>query len=390
MSDASGTMGRMLTTLAVAGYRSLVDVVVPLHPLTVITGANGTGKSNLYRALRLLAETGHGRAVSAIAREGGLDSVLWAGPETPQGAGAQGTVRTRPVSVRLGVASDELGYIIDLGLPQTDQRSLFSRDPEIKREQVFTGPFARPGTLIIDRQRGGVRVRGDDGWESSTQAMGPGQSVLLDLAEGSALWETVSLRHRIASWRFYDHFRTDAEAPARLPQIGTRTRWLSDDGHDLAAVWATTTEAGRGAPLDGAVDRAFPGSRVHVSAADGSFRVQMQQPGLLRPLDASELSDGTLRFLLLTAALLPADPPPLLVLNEPEASLHESLIAPLGALLAEAATQTQVIVVTHSASLRAALARAGGEVVELESEGFGTRVRDQLPLERPSWHWPSR
>lgn len=380
----------MLTTLAVSGYRSLVDVVVPLDPLTVITGANGTGKSNLYRALRLLAATGHGRAVAAVAREGGLDSVLWAGPETPQGEGAQGTRRSRPISVRLGIAADEVGYLIDLGLPQTDARSLFTRDPEIKREQLFSGPFARPGTLFVDRQRGGVRVRGDDGWESVDQPMGPGQSVLLDLVDGTARWETASLRSRIASWRFYDHFRTDASAPARRPQVGTRTRWLSDDGSDLAAVWATTTEAGRGAPLDEAVDRAFPGSRVQISVTDGSFRLQLRQPGLLRPLDAAELSDGTLRYLLWCAALLPADPPPLLVVNEPESSLHESLIDPLGSLLAHAASQTQVIVVTHSAPLRRALAEAGGSVVELESNGYGTRVRDQLPLERPSWHWPSR
>jgi predicted ATPase len=380
----------MLTTLAVAGYRSLVDVVLPLHPLTVITGANGTGKSNLYRALRLLAAAGHGRAVGAIAREGGLDSVLWAGPETPQGPGAQGTVRTRPVSVRLGVASDGLGYLLDLGLPQTDGRSLFTRDPEIKREQVFTGPFPRPGTLIVDRQRGGVRVQGDDGWVSVNQAMGPGQSVLIDLADGTAQWETLALRHQIASWRFYDHFRTDADAPARRPQVGTRTRWLSDDGADLAAVWATTSEAGRGRPLEDAVEGAFPGSRVGITAADGAFRLQVHQPGLLRPLDATELSDGTLRFLLLCGALLPADPPPLLVVNEPESSLHESLIEPLGALLATAAAQTQVVVVTHSPALLRALTAAGGETVELESSGYGTRVRGQLPLERPSWHWPSR
>ena len=45
---------RMLTTVAVSGYRSLRDVVVPLHGLDVVTGANGSGKSTLYRALRLL------------------------------------------------------------------------------------------------------------------------------------------------------------------------------------------------------------------------------------------------------------------------------------------------------------------------------------------------
>ncbi|MGM1016736.1 MAG: AAA family ATPase [Actinomycetota bacterium] len=380
----------MLTTLAVAGYRSLVDVVLPLRPLTIITGANGSGKSNLYRALRLLAATGHGRAVAEIAREGGLDRVLWAGPETPQGAGAEGTVRSRPISVRLGFASDEFGYLIDLGLPQTHTASPFARDPEIKREQVFTGPFARPGTLLVDRQRTGVRVRGDDGWLSLSQSLGAGQSALLDLADGTAQPEAVALRHRIASWRFYDHFRTDAQSPARSPQIGTRTRWLSDDGADLAAVWATTVDAGRGAALDAAVERAFPGSRVEIVAGEGGFRLTLHQPGLLRALDAAELSDGTLRYLLLCAALLPADPPPLLIVNEPESSLHESLLDPLGELLAKAAAETQVIVVTHAAPLRRALEHAGGEIVELESTGYGTRVRDQLPLERPSWHWPSR
>ncbi|MCY1185113.1 AAA ATPase domain protein [compost metagenome] len=47
----------MLTTLAVANYRSINQLVMPLQRLNVITGANGSGKSNLYKALRLLAET---------------------------------------------------------------------------------------------------------------------------------------------------------------------------------------------------------------------------------------------------------------------------------------------------------------------------------------------
>ncbi|WP_424936737.1 MULTISPECIES: AAA family ATPase [Bacteria] len=380
----------MLSTLAISGYRSLVDVVMPLGPLTVVTGANGAGKSNLYRALRLLAAAGRGGTVGAIAREGGLDSVLWAGPESPkEGVPAQGTRRTRPVSVRLGFAGDGLGYLLDLGLPQASQDSPFLRDPEIKREQVFTGPFARPATLLVDRNRAGVRVRGD-GWRSLDQPMGTGQSVLLDLADGGAQPELVSLRHDMERWRFYDHFRTDETAPARLPRVGTRTPWLSDDGADLAAVWATLRDAGAGVEPDAAVEHAFPGARVEIDVLDGVFLLRLRQPGLLRSLSAAELSDGTLRFLLLTAALLPAAPPPLIIVNEPEASLHESLLEPLGALLAAAAARTQVVVVTHAAPLRRSLERAGGEIVELVSQGAGTRILGQLPLERPAWHWPSR
>ncbi|MDR6865428.1 putative ATPase [Microbacterium resistens] len=380
----------MLTTLAISGYRSLVDLVMPLGPLTVITGANGSGKSNLYRALRLLAAAGRGTVVGAIAREGGLGSVLWAGPENPkEGVPAQGTRRTRPIAVRLGFAGDGLGYLMDLGLPQAGPDSPFTRDPEIKREQVFTGPVARPATLVVDRDRSGVRVR-EDHWRSLGQSLGPGQSVLLDLADGGAQPELVALRHGMDRWRFYDHFRTDEGAPARLPRIGTRTPWLSDDGADLAAVWATTRDAGAGPAADAVIDRAFPGSRVEIDDVDGVFVLRLRQPGLLRALSAAELSDGTLRFLLLTAALLPAVPPPLIVVNEPEASLHESLLDPLGELLRAAAAKTQVIVVTHAPRLRRALEDAGGEIVELFSRGAGTQIRDQLPLERPSWQWPSR
>ena len=71
----------MLTTIAIENYRSLRDLRLPLEQLNVITGANGTGNSSLYRALRLLADCGSGRIVSSLAREGGLESALWAGPE---------------------------------------------------------------------------------------------------------------------------------------------------------------------------------------------------------------------------------------------------------------------------------------------------------------------
>tara|TARA_R110002020_G_scaffold123772_8_gene280597 strand:- start:2273 stop:3061 length:789 start_codon:yes stop_codon:yes gene_type:complete len=206
----------MIQTVAVAGYRSLVDLVLPLGRLTVVTGANGTGKSSLYRALRLLAAGASGDAIGAIAEEGGLDSALWAGPETPGGAGAQGTVRRGPISLRLGVATDHLGYLVDYGIPQTDKLSVFARDAEIKREQIFAGAVARPATTLVDRTRAAVRVR-RDGWVDAEQRLAPFESILTDLGDGDAAPETLSVRRMLRAWRFYDHFRTDRDAPARHP-----------------------------------------------------------------------------------------------------------------------------------------------------------------------------
>jgi len=69
----------VLQTLAIENYRSLRLLVLPLTSLTVVTGGNGTGKSSLYRALGLLADGARNGMVAALAREGGLPSVLWAG-----------------------------------------------------------------------------------------------------------------------------------------------------------------------------------------------------------------------------------------------------------------------------------------------------------------------
>lgn len=377
----------MLTTVAVAGYRSLRDVVVPLNRLTVVTGPNGSGKSNLYRAMRLLSVAAAGGLVAAVAREGGLGSLLWAGPE--QG-GTQGTVRRKPVAVQLGFASEELGYLVDLGLPQLDRDvSVFGNDPEIKREQIFAGPVARPATLLIDRLRAVTRVR-DGGWVTLGQPLDPFQSVVTDLADGDTGAEVLALRRTLGGWRFYDSFRVDPDTATRRPQIGTRSYTLTHGGENLAAVWATTREADRGAALDTEVERAFPGARVGVEASDGRFGLVLHQPGILRPLGAAELSDGTLRYLLLCAALLPARPGPLIVLNEPEASLHPSLIDPLARLIVAASAHTQVVVVTHAESLASHLEHAGALIHRLRSELAGTVVGGQGLLDRPIWDWGSR
>src|SRR5262249_15233365 len=108
------------------------------------------------------------------------------------------------------------------------------------------------------------------------------------------------------------------------------------------------------------------------------------------PLDAAELSDGTLRYLLWIAALLTPRPPALMVLNEPETSLHPDLLAPLARLIARAAEKSQVIVVTHSAQLIAALLEHSRKSITLDKSFGETRIAASNDLDVRAWHWPSR
>lgn len=368
----------MITAVAVAGYRSLRSLVIPLTGFDVVTGANGTGKSNVARALRLLASAADGGMVPALASEGGLASALWAGKRS----------RGAPVALQLGFASDSLGYLVDLGLPQPGE-SLFTRDPELKRELIFAGPVARPSSVLVERTNSVVRVR-DDTWRTLDARIAPFESILSESPGAEAAPEILGVRRTVRSWRCYGAFRADRGAPARAPQVGTRTPVLDEEGRDLAAAMQTIVEVGDRERLDALVDAAFPGSRVRIRADDGIFSLEFTRTGLQRPLGAAELSDGTLRMLLLVAALLSPTPPGMLVLDEPESSLHPDLYPALAELVAAARERTQVVVVSHAAAFVEALERAGATRIGLLAREGATAIEGFGPIDGPPWDWRER
>jgi predicted ATPase len=384
----------MLQTLAVENYRSLRSIMVPLGRLNVIQGANGSGKSNLYKALRLLADTAAGGVVSSLAREGGLKSTFWAGPEKISQAmktgpvPVQGTQRKDAVRLKLGFSGKEFGYCITMGLPAPSD-SAFALDPEIKRECIWHGPVCKPERILVDRSGPAVRARTEKGWQSIADGLGLFESIFVQIADPNNAPEVLLLRETIRSWRFYDQLRTDVAAPSRIPQLGTRTPVLGHDGADLAAAIQTIFEVGDADAVSEAVDAAFPGVSINVEVEpDGRFALEFKQPGLLRPLTGAELSDGTLRFLLWLAALLTPRPPSMIVLNEPETSLHADLLPALSQLIIKAAETTQVWVVTHSAALIKALGESSeARIIELEKKLGQTQVKGQNLLDRPQWRW---
>ena len=385
----------MLHTFAVANYRSLRELKLKLEPLTLVTGANGSGKSNLYRALRLLQQAAAGRLAEALAAEGGIPSVQWAGPadtrsQRKRGLPIQGTRGKDVVRISFGFAADDVAYEIKLGLPAGGNpvaQSRFRLDPEVKSECIWQAPPQRRATTWLEREGPLVNLRNADGeWQRLGSPLAASRSVLSELSEPQRFPEVFALRERLRSWRFYDGFRTDVDSPLRQPRVSVQTGALAHDGHDLAAALQTIIEIGDADALHAAVDDAFPGSRIAILGDDARLEVGLNVDGLLRELRATELSDGTLRYLCLLAALQSPRPPELLVLNEPEQSLHPDLLRPLARQIVRAAGNAQVWVISHAPALIAAIEDKAGIVACTLTRDYGeTRIAGQGLLDEPLW-----
>src|ERR1700761_3025721 len=144
-----------LRAIYIKGYRSVRRIYLPIAPLSVFVGGNGVGKSNLYNALNLLRSAADGTIAHAIAQEGGVESVLWAGPRI-KGDGA--TLTLRGDFERQGL---RYSYEVEVGLPGAVEAA-FELEPIVKEERVMLMTGTRR-TVMMERKRGAVSLRDVDG-----------------------------------------------------------------------------------------------------------------------------------------------------------------------------------------------------------------------------------
>lgn len=369
-------MNLVVSEFRAQGYRSLKSIAYPMSGLDIFLGANGVGKTNLYRTLELLRSAAANTLAHDLANEGGLDSALWAGPRR----------RGEPARIRLAVGfADPTGrrpdatsllYEIEVGRPPP-LAAAFMNEAEVKAETVTFLGGSRP-VRLVHRDGPHVMARGEDGRPTTIDIdLLASETVLGRLEDPSRYPELDRLRRTLLQWRSYHGLRTDAASPVRRPCVAVATPTLASDGSDLAAVFATLAHIRQDtADLDAAIDHAFPGARLIIPPPDRMASFGMTFPEFPQRLfEGHELSDGTLRFLALVGALLSYRLPPFIALNEPESSLHPDLMEALAGLIVQAAERTRVWLVTHSERLAGAVAATGaGKVRTVIKLGGETRI----------------
>jgi predicted ATPase len=350
-------MALMLRDVRIAGYRSLRSIYFPVGRLSVFAGANGVGKTNLYRALELLQASAAGTLAQALAAEGGMESALWAGERRRHEAAR--------IILKAGFAVSPVGdndysYEVAAGVVPPAAAG-FKLEPQIKEETLIHHYHGRAHKLL---ERGGpsAMARNADGERSAVGSeLLASETALGAIGDAARYPDIWALRQTMLDWRFYHDLRTDRAAPLRQPCLAVTSPTLSSDGGNLAAVFATLAYIREDTvDLDRTIDDAFPGATLEVPPPGRFASFGMRFPDQPKRLfEAAELSDGTLRYLGLAGALLAYRLPAFIALNEPEASLHPDLLEPLARLIVRASEHTQIWLVTHSERLAAAIASHG-------------------------------
>ncbi len=375
-----------------AGYRSLRSIHFPVGALTVFIGANGAGKTNLYRALQLLQASASGTLAYELASEGGMASAMWAGQRRAN----------QPVQIRLAAyfADPEAGpaplfsYEVAAGFTPPSPpgpRGAFPLEPQIK-DELLTLYYRGRSIKLLERREPAVfgRDAGGRRQEISRDLM-TSETALGEFDEPQTFPEIHSLRRLMLDWRFYHSIRTDAGSSLRRPCLAVTSSTLASDGSNLASVLATLTHIRSDTvDLNRAIEDAFRGASLQVPLPEREASFGMIFPDHPKHVfTASELSDGTLHYLALVGVLLGMRLPAFIALNEPESSLHPDLLEPLARLIVFASQRTQVWLVTHSERLAAALQQHGcvqpKTVIRRDGETWieGLRLTGNFALAEP-------
>jgi predicted ATPase len=355
--------------LAIQGFRRLADVKLQLRPLSVMIGANGTGKTSVLNVLSLLASSAQGKLSEAITELSGLSSVLTYDRADELHLSISMTVpRREPLEYSLKLRPQGVSYVInEETLSQRRQphptpfRHIDSYGPDIKYFEGDKKKLVRPN------------------WEHK-----PFETSLSQVPK--MFQEPEDFRNRLSSSTFYHVLNVDPRSPVRLPQPMRPATLPGRNGEELVSClyYLRETERHRFEAIEDALRTAFPRfERLDFPpVAAGTLALAWRENGFSQPLYLHQLSEGTLRFLWLATLLQSPGLTALTLLDEPEVSLHPELLSLLADLLREASKRTQLIVATHSDRLIRFL--RPNEVVLIDSGEDGASAlawADELDLD---------
>ena len=364
----------IITHLSATNWRNFRQIDVPLSERQFIVGPNASGKSNfldIFRFLRDIVKNEGGGLQEAVANRGSVAIIQSLVVEQDAEVA---------IEVRLADTSESAEtWRYAVGFRQAPQNQSYSHRyfASLTHERVW-----KDGKLLIDRPDT------EDEKDPDRLIRTTLESTSQDFQELVDFFQSITYLHLVPQLlRFPDLITADAvETDTNVQRSGSRSRRKSTRtqlGHGLLEKIANVDEdirCSRMKTIEEALKIVIPQLEhldfKHDEAGHPHLLVRCSHWHPSSPAQHEEqFSDGTLRLLGLLWTLLESES--VLLLEEPELSLHVGIVSELAYLIykMQAGKNQQVLVSTHSDVLLAQPEIDGTEVLILTPTKSGTEVK---------------
>ncbi|HRF61022.1 MAG TPA: AAA family ATPase [Fimbriimonadaceae bacterium] len=356
----------LIKNLAVRGLLSFgpQGVELPLRPLNVLIGANGSGKSNFLEILSLLRASTRSLP-TPIKEMGGVRGWFWKGHDAEDHArievlvdnpkGQQPTLRHRIELTRHDDRFEVFDEKIENEMPYPGKDEPYFFYSFRRGRPMLKGPKEAEESLPVDNI-----IREES---ILSQVKDPGLRYPA-ISQVQKIYESIKL---FRNWQFGPSARLRREI-----NTAERNDFLSEGGENLALVISKIKPKIKRELIENLRCLYAGIEDVDIVIDNGSAQLFLDESGG-RQIPATRLSDGTLRYLCLLAILLHPEDGGVIVIEEPELGLHPDVIPKIADLIQQASTRMQLVVTTHSRVLIDALGDDPDSVVVCEKRDGESR-----------------
>ncbi|MEZ4827847.1 MAG: AAA family ATPase [Bacteroidia bacterium] len=312
----------MIELIEIKGYKSVKNLRLELRPINIFIGSNGAGKSNFISFFRLIQSI-YNQQLRRFVLEEGVDNLLHFG---------------RKVTKKL------------------EGKIIFSSDQKYNNAYKFALAQTKEGGLFLEREGSGYMVSYDDDVRGYKYYDNLPESII---QESDATRDTY-LKNYLSGLQIFHFHDTTETSPLRKGCEQEDNQYLKSDGRNLPAILFLIKELHpktytRIVKTIQSVAPYFQDFILQPSKSKGKqtyIELRWKEKSDAESnFSAYQLSDGTLRFIALTTLLLQPDPPPVIIIDEPELGLHPQAITKLAGMIQVASEESQVIVATQSVNL---------------------------------------
>lgn len=338
-----------LSNLTVTGFRSFKQISWSPTNLNLIIGPNGSGKSNLLKFFDLLRQSADGDLEDHILREGGFERLLWDG----QVDAIDTSLHFSPAQEEHDIFPEDMVYHLLL------KKTGFAGDYQIGMETLETPDITHADAepfRYLQRTLSNAIIQSKNTSENLLYEDIKPKETLLSQSGSPYTKNHVSsqLQQVISSWRIFQSLDTTPGSMIRRPVVARHDTVLAGDGHNLISVLHTlyTTDRRFEKSVTLAMIAAFGedfDKLVFPPAADNQVQLRIRWKTLRQEQSASDISDGTLRYLFLLTILAHPNPGSLIAIDEPELGLHPAMMRIIAEYAEQTSKKTQIIITTHSA-----------------------------------------